>query len=162
MVNYLWSGSYSGHAFDPEFEHSTLPVQEFPHAMPITQQADRSGWITVSFSNRESPMWFDRLSDLARIRTYLMCHTKRPSAFSVQQANGCPPGAKFRVVVSQRRFMKAFPRDLTQGPEVAPPEVFRPCGWLIPKLLAYIAHSLSLGGVIQPASKNYGILGRLI
>jgi hypothetical protein len=36
--------------------------------MPITQHADRSGWIRVSFSIRESPMWFDRLSDLARIR----------------------------------------------------------------------------------------------
>lgn len=43
LVNYLWSGSYSGHAFDPEFEHSTVPVQEFPRAVPVTQHAYRSG-----------------------------------------------------------------------------------------------------------------------
>lgn len=35
-------------------------------------------------------------------------------------------------------FVKALPIDLTRGPEVAPPEVFRLCRWLIPKLLASI------------------------
>jgi hypothetical protein len=34
------------------------------------------------------------------------------------------------VVVSQRRFVKAFPIDLTQGPEVAPLEVFGSAGGL--------------------------------